>query len=863
MKQYWEIKSAHQEKIILFRLGDFYEMFFDDAIESSKILQLTLTKRHDTPMCGIPHHALNNYLYKLIQAGKKVALVEQMEEPVQGQIVRRSITQVITPGTVTDPLNLKQTENNYLLSFYFKKIAAQSYSPERILLSVGAMDISTGEVEITYRNTEHLNLDLETILTCYPAREVLLPESIKIHMDYINILPLFESVLLNSLPNFIYTPGYAEEKIKRNYQVKSLKGLGLVEDGKGIFVLGALLYYVEETQKQMLKHLKVPRFIHPAETMIIDGITQRNLELIKNNIDQTEKFTLFKTLQNTLTPMGGRLLKRIILNPLLNIKKIISRQKTVSYLFENPSYLKDLRDLMKKIYDFERLTSRIALNRIMPKEIISLKNSLKQTDKLLKLIKPNTLLIENYDKNCVPHSIINKIESLLLEDPSNHIGEGNIIKPEADVSLKNIISTKKQGNTWLLNLLETEKKKNQLPTLRVKFTDNTGYFFEISKGKTKNIPDYFIKKQSLVNVERYTTGDLIKLQDKILEAKKNSDDLELKIYQTLKDFLIAQIPIIHKLSEITASLDVFTSFADIALIRNYTKPQITEGDEILIEDGRHPVIEANSHEDFIPNSLKLGGKNGILHIITGPNMAGKSTFLRQNALIVLMAQMGAFVPAKKAIIGLCDKIFTRVGASDNISKGESTFLVEMSETANILAQSTPKSLIIMDEVGRGTSTYDGMSLAWAIVEYIVAGKSCRAKTLFATHYHELTQLTNTFTSVKNYNTAVKEYDNELIFLKKVVPGPADRSYGIHVAALAGIPSVIISKAESLLKKLEKKQMNDAFAEDKTSRIKEKSQLNLFDNAYHQIINKIKAIDVNKMSPIEALNVLVEIQKDIG
>lgn len=853
MQQYLDIKEKHAQEIVVFRLGDFYEMFMDDAVLVSKLLQLTLTKRGNIPMCGIPYHAANNYFYKLINYGHKIAIVEQVEkESSNSNLMKREVVHVITPGTVVDTNNLEENKNNFLLQL---KITANQN------LDVAALDISTGYLECTHFAEGSLEVNLSSAFSHYEPKEILIAEND--HQFLQVAIDQNPSYLVNEIPAYVLEHNYGEKSIKALYSLSTLKSLGLEESPRFVSVLSGLLYYLKNNHLSQMVHIHPPKIIDREEFLRLDHATITNLELIRNNQDGSENNSLFSAINHTVTPMGGRLLRHYILKPLLKRESIENRQSKVAFLIENPTLYRKLTEQLKNIYDFERLLSKLSMGKITPRECITLKNSLVALEKLIDLTKKKDNPLEIFPYvNSLKRSITH-IATTLLDEPHNDINEGGVIRNDFDKELDELRQASQQGADRLIKLLEKEKSQTNIPNLKIKYTDNSGYFFEVTKGQLANVPSYFIKRTTMVNVARYTTEKLLQYQEDILSAKERVTQLEITIYDSLKNDLKQEISYLQAASEFCAEVDILMSFATSALRYRYCMPSINES-RFEITGGRHPVMEQIERLDFIPNDLEFKGAD-LLHIITGPNMGGKSTYLRQNALIVLLAQIGSFVPARKASITICDRIFTRIGAGDNLIKGESTFLAEMSETGYILSQATEKSLIIMDEIGRGTSTYDGLSLAWGIIEFISHPRGPRSKTLFATHYHELTELENDST-ITNYHVSVVEEHKEILFTKKVTPGSADKSYGIHVASLAGLPYEVIKRAKKKLLELENHHpaiLDDPPSEkDQISMFKEKKAVPVENPIDEMVIKSIKNFDLNNSTPIDSFLLLEELKKKI-
>ena len=897
MQQYYEIKKQHPDKYIFFRVGDFYELFDQDALEAAPILQITLTKINGASLCGIPHHQLNNYAYKLLQMDKKIAIVEQVDDPVkdgnQG-IIKREVVQVLTPGTVIDNNNLKTGDNNFILSLFYldskdqvnqqlelieRSSVVNTVAPQILL---GALDISTGENEIIFiKNSDNFIEEIKTYLAHYEPKEIIINRSQKEFFVQNNatssgtsLLGDYAKTIINTLPEKIYTPQYYRDialtEIKDCYKLSSLKKINMEDYSYQGVMLYTLIYYIKENFRSVIRHLKFPKVIKQNNYLILDKITQKNLELVKNNHDGSENYTLFKTINATQTSMGRRLLKRWLLRPLLEVSDIVQRQNNIQFFYNQPVVLNELRHLLKKICDIERYCARISMNSISPKEINYLKDSLQQVRYLINLLEEKNYQYFNFQQSNDISKLITAIEKTILAEPASNLSQGEVIVTNFNSELEKYNLLKKNSKDLINNLEQEEKKRLNNPRVKIKYTNAQGYFIEIKKNNkvTLKFPDRYIKRQSLVNADRFVTEELLMYQDEINSAVEKAIAIENDIFNSFKEYLISKIVLLQDLAEQIAQLDVFCSFAHLSLTKNYTKPEISTDDLIEINGGRHPIVENEIEENFIVNSIQIGGDENQLHLITGPNMSGKSTFLRQTALLIILAQMGAWLPCRDAKIGICDRIFTRIGANDNISKGESTFLVEMSETASILYHCTDQSFIVMDEIGRGTSTYDGLALAWSIIEYLVTTKTKQARTLFATHYHELVHLADNFSAIKNFNVSVKEEKDNIFFLKKIVPGVANRSYGVHVAKLAGVPKEIIAHSQKLLSILEKKDSDIkinmvATKEEKleSSPAEVQESTNSFKEAdlLAWVREKISSFDVNQDRPLDAVNVLDEIQ----
>ena len=884
MEQFTAIKKEYPSEIIAFRLGDFYEMFLEDAKIASEILQINLTERHGVAMCGIPHHASQNYFYKLIQAGKKIAIAEQVEKPGEGKkILKRSVTQVITPGTVLDENNLDIQDNNFLVVLFFinrQKENLAIFDVQRkdfddlkdstsshLSLLACACDVSTGEIHLLEENQEKDFTAVYNFLAIFRPKEILYLQE----QDWINDFFPDKEYLLSSFKVANLPFHSAEKLIKEYYPFHPLDDLGLNKDSNYIYPIVCLFTYFKQTFMNNLKHLKLPIFINQSNQMYLDQATVTNLELIKNNYNSQVNHTLREAIDYTLTGMGGRKLQNWILHPLVHLEAIKIRQDKTIFFYQNPSIAKETRERLRKIIDFERFTAKLSLGKINPRDLSAFVKAIDRSIDLLFYLNKNSdknasrqdsMGQEKLSKNSLSYLFLEAspikiwlktVKENLVSEPPILMKDGGYIKPESDSELFNYYRLKNKANDLVLQLLEKEKKKSRINNLKVKFTDNSGYFFEVSKAQSEAVPEYFIKKQTLVNVGRFITEELLQLQEEILSAKEKLVALEYQLY--LK--LIAEgkkcLFFIGKICDFIAKVDVYQSFSHLIEIENYHLPSLTEDGRIEIVAGRHPVVEKIEKEQFIENDLKIDNSKDSIHILTGPNMAGKSTYLRQNALIVLLAHLGAPVPARSAKIGLVDRIFTRIGATDNLSKGESTFLVEMNETANILKKVTSRSLVIMDEIGRGTSTYDGMSLAWSIICFLNRAE-IKCKTLFATHYREITELA-VQESITNYTVQIEEKDGKLIFLNKVTAGVASQSYGIHVAQMAGIPESIIQNAKEKLLELE--------SGGKKSKVSSEVKEQKISSSDYLVLDKINVCEPMDMTPLEAISFLQEIKNTIS
>ena len=812
MKQYQNIKGDYPDSILFFRIGDFYEMFFDDAITASKALNITLTSRdknkeNPVPMCGVPHHAVDIYIGRLIRKGFKVAVCEQMEDPktVKG-VVKREVIRVITPGTVLNPHLLGEKENNFFISLY----------PNQRGYGLAVIDISTGDFRIAEfsDSSDASNGDLikrlkNEFLKLEP-KEILVPKSFLNNSDSkLQTLNSELSAAVNSCEDWVYDYEYAHKTLLSQFKTASLDGFGCENMPLAVSAAGAAIYYFKATQKSPLTHLYRISLLKSDEFMNLDFSTQRNLELTRRSYDGSKEGSLLGLLDLTVTSMGGRRLKEWLLKPLLNADKIKTRHDTVGKLKDSHRTREEIRDNLNKILDMERLTARITLSAANARDLIALKNSITPIKTIKGLLEkiPSEIfkgMLSEWDDL----SDIEKLIDISIKDePPLSLKDGGLIKDGYSKELDELRSISRDGKEWIVQMEGRERERTGIANLKVSYNKVFGYFIEITKKHLSKVPEGYVRKQTVATGERYISQELKEYEDKILGAEEKIKSIEYQIFEEIRKRIAEEGKRILKMAGIISEIDVLASLAEVASRYDYICPSINENDTIEIIDGRHPILERIIEgERFVPNDTCLDNHNNQIMIITGPNMAGKSTYMRQVALIVLMAQTGSFVPAREAKVGIVDRIFTRVGAQDYLQKGQSTFMVEMNETANILNNATSRSLIILDEIGRGTSTFDGISIAWSVVEYI--HNNTKAKTLFATHYHELTELSITLDSVKNYNIAVKEWNDEIIFLRKIAVGSADKSYGIQVARLAGLPKEVIERAKEVLANLENKEFDE-------------------------------------------------------
>ena len=854
MKQYYNIKTKHPDAILLFRVGDFYETFGEDAIRTSEILGITLTRRANgsasfVELAGFPYHALDTYLPRLVRAGQRVAICEQLEDPkLAKKIVKRGIIEMVTPGVLLNENVLNHKENNFLAAVHIdKKIAGVAF-----------LDISTGEFLTSEGTIEYI----DQMLNNFQPKEVLFEKGKKdLFLDYFG--PKFYTFKLD---DWIFTQEAANDRLLKQFETSSLKGFGVQNLNFGIIAAGAILYYLDITQHEQLGHITSLARIEENRYVWLDKFTIKNLELFHSPYEGAR--TLIDVMDKTISPMGGRLLKRWISLPLKDIQPVNERLDVVQYLVENIPIKDEIAGLIRQIGDLERLISKVAVNRINPREVVQLKRA-------LKAIEPLKVLCEN--SGCLPltqiaeqmnpcKSIADKIDKELNNDPPVQLNKGNAIASGISEELDELRKILYNSKDYLADLQARESERTGITSLKVSFNNVFGYYIEVRNTHKDKVPPEWIRKQTLVSAERYITEELKEYESKILGAEEKIIALETKLFTDLVLAILEFIPPIQLDSSLIARLDCLQSFAVIALENDYVRPVLNDSRTLEVSEGRHPVIEKQLPvgESYVPNDMILDTEDQQIIILTGPNMSGKSALLRQTALIVLMAQTGCFVPAKAANIRMVDKIFTRVGASDNISLGESTFMVEMNETASILNNLSDRSLVLLDEIGRGTSTYDGISIAWAMVEYLHENK-LRAKTLFATHYHELKEMENSFSRIKNYNVSIKELNNKVIFLRKLKRGGSEHSFGIHVARMAGMPRSVVTRADEILKELEqshdKKELTKPIAEIAGHR--EGMQLSIFqldDPVLKQIRDEILEIDIDNLTPVEALNKLYNIKK---
>ena len=800
MEQYLAFKKEiPPDAVLFFRLGDFYEMFFEDAVKASNAMGLVLTKRANVPMCGFPYHALETQLPVILGAGYKVAIAEQVEDPkLATKLVKRAITRIITPGTLVDNSLLSPDLNNFLTSLVFHKD----------VYSLASLDISTGEFKATeFQSIEKLVTEMNRL----GSLECLVSFSLKKELNAIDFEnKLRHRILFTELEDYIFNYEDNEELLKKHFQVATLNGFGLKDHPLCVSCAGALLQYAETNLKQDISHINKFFYYNSEGFLELDSISQRNLELVEPLFGTDKSNTLLSVIDQTITPMGGRLLRNWLLKPLFDHDKIVARLDGVEAFLSDPLTLAELRETISCVRDIERIIARLNIGNANARDLLALGNSLEVIPGVRALVRffDVPVLLQIFDKSVEFPELVKRIGDAISEDAPVILTDGNIIKSGYSAELDELRAASIDGKNWISSIQAREIERTGIKNLKIKFNNVFGYFIEISKSNLSLVPEDYIRKQTIANGERFITPELKELENKILGAEEKSKALELKIFQELRDFIIGFTPLIQQTAEALAELDSLMSLAETARKYGYVRPSIFDDDIIDIKGGRHPVLDAKlTGEKFVPNDVLLDTEYNRMMLITGPNMAGKSTYIRQTALLVILAQMGSFVPADSARIGLVDRIFTRVGASDDLSRGQSTFMVEMVETANILNHATNKSLVILDEIGRGTSTFDGLSIAWSVAEFLHDDPESRCRTQFATHYHELTELARIRKGINNFNVAVKEYGDTIIFLRQIVPGSTDRSYGIHVAKLAGIPDCVINRSKEILEILESNSTN--------------------------------------------------------
>ena len=873
MQHYIATKKEYSDCFLFYRLGDFYEIFFDDALIASKELELTLTGKacgleERAPMCGVPFHAVDSYLNKLVSRGYKVAICEQMEDPKLAKgIVKREVTRIVTPGTNLNMQSLEETKNNYLMSIF--------YSPDSIGISVA--DVTTGDYFLTEVDSLRATMDE---IGKYSPTEIICNNAFEFSGADLDEIRNRLNIFINPVDNRYFDEDSCKRLLMKHFKVSSLIGLGVDDFPNGIVASGALLQYLIDMQKSDISNITHLYPYLTSKYMLLDSSTRRNLELVETMRDKQKRGTLLWVLDKTKTAMGARTLRSFIEQPLIDKDEILLRQNAVEKLVKNVVSREEIREYLGPIYDLERLMSKIVFKTANPRDLLAFRNSIKMIpaiitalqdisgddgiDKIMGDLDPLTDIYELIDK-------------AIVEEPPLTIKESGIIKDGFDADIDHFREAGTNGKQWLAQMEEEEKEKTGIKNLRIKYSNVFGYSFEVTNSFKDKVPDYFIRKQTLTNCERYTTPQLKELEDTILNAQDKLNNLEYEMFCKIRDSIALEIDRIQTTAKAIALLDVYASLAYVAERNHYVKPSLNDKGQINIKNGRHPVVERmlDTADMFISNDTYLDNKKHCISIITGPNMAGKSTYMRQSALIVLMCQIGSFVPADKADMCVVDRIFTRVGASDDLGSGQSTFMVEMNEVANILRNATPNSLLILDEIGRGTSTYDGLAIAWAVIEHISNRKILGAKTLFATHYHELTELEGKMDNVNNYCIAVKENGDDIVFLRKIIKGGADKSYGIQVAKLAGVPDMVIDRAKEIVGELTDNDITDkvqAIAKENKSDRKVKvkhyddvdtNQMSLFDTVTdEEVLRRLQEIDITTLTPMDALNTLYKLQSDL-
>ncbi len=856
MRQYSAIKAKYRDSILLFRMGDFYEMFCEDAKVGAEILGIALTSRNNgragrVPLAGIPVKAAEEYLNRLVQSGHKVAVCEQVEDPRSAKgIVKREVVEVVTPGTIMSPGLLSTKTNNYIAALY----------PSGESWGLSYCDLSTGE----YRTAELRSGEVKDELARIEPAEIVIPEDEP--EELVELMPPASAV--SRFQGWAFGYDAAQEELKRHFGVVTLDGFGCGEMETGISAAGGLLAYLREVQPGSLSQIKSLRTYDPSKYMILDQRTIENLELLKPLRRSGTRGTLLGAIDHTVTPMGGRLIRRWILQPLMSVEEIHTRQSALSELFEAPDLRRDIQDLLKGFHDLERVSSRIATGRAGPRDFLSLKESVDRIPALKSRMEGESL--EKAREVTGPMQSLDEVADVIggafVDDPPMTVGEGGLIRDGYDPELDRLREIAVKGKEWIAGLQEEERRKTGISSLKVGFNRVFGYYIEVSARKIKMVPAHYIRKQTLVSAERFVTEELKDREVEIVGAEERANALEYEIFADIREKVAGHVGSIQELAGAVARLDVLCSLSEVAHRNGYCRPLVNGSGRIDVKGGRHPVVELLvKAEHFVPNDIRLDAEADQVIILTGPNMAGKSTYLRQIGLIVLLAQMGSFVPAESAEIGIADRIFTRVGAVDDLAGGQSTFLVEMTETANILHNASARSLVLLDEIGRGTSTFDGLSIAWAVTEHLVTNPRVAARTVFATHYHELTELAARYPGVKNCNVLVKEWKEKIIFLRKIEEGRSDRSYGVEVARIAGLPGNVVSRAREILRGLESGQLKGKLSRDVPPAPEDERgirQMNLFEETEKRVIKKLKDLALDGITPLDALNLLNELKEDL-
>ncbi len=863
MEQYFRIKELHRDALLFFRLGDFYEMFYEDAKVAAPVLDIALTSRQKVPMCGVPYHAVASYLPKLLRAGFKVAICEQVEDPKAAKgIVRREVIKVLTPGTAVEVETDEAKEGTFIASLALEDAG----------WGLALVDLAAGEVRTLEGPWAEAKVLADELFKAAP-KEVLYPEGADDALRRVLPIEGEGGPALSPAEGWLFDPPQAARIVLEHFGARSLAGFGLEDKPRAVAAAGALIAYVKRVRQDSLGLVHRLSYLTPAGHLVLDATTVRNLELVRNLRDGRLKGTLLDVIDFTVTAPGGRLLRAWLLRPLRDVAAIAARQDAVAEALGATIVRRELRETLKGVLDLERLAGKVALGAAHPRDLVALKRSLAPLPHVRRDLTTLSAPIfkamtDRWDDAADVAALIDRA---LLDEPAFLLTEGGIVKDGWNAELDDLRSVSRSGKTFIAQLEGRERERTGIGSLKVRYNKVFGYYIEVTKPNLPQVPADYMRKQTLVNSERFLTPELKEYEDKVLHAEERIGLLEHRLFLEVREAVARETPRLQRIAADVAALDVLLALAECAARRSYVRPVVDEGDTIRIEAGRHAVIETSQAEPFIPNDLEIDAAANQILIITGPNMGGKSTFLRQAALIVLLGQMGAFVPAKSATLGLVDRVFTRIGAMDYLSVGQSTFMVEMLETAAILHNATSKSLILLDEVGRGTSTFDGLSLAWAVAERLHEREEVRPKTLFATHYHELTELALTLPRIKNYHVSVKEWKDEVVFLRRIVPGPSDRSYGIHVAKLAGIPRDVIDRAREILFNLEKQELDETGLPRLASRGRptgDRNQLLLFAEdreaaLLRELREEIEALDLASLTPLEALNVLAGLKGRLG
>lgn len=862
MEQYHRIKKSHQDSLLFFRLGDFYEMFYEDAKIASSILEIALTSRQKVPMCGIPYHSADSYISKLLRSGYKIAVCEQVEDASQAKgVVKRDIVRILTPGTAVEVELGEEKESNYIASLYLEDDS----------WGMALVDLAAGEMKTVQKDAQGRRV-LSDELFKFSPREIIFPESLQGSIEKIFSQNELTSMMKTPQEDWIFDYAQAKNLILNQFKVKSLAGFDLEDKHKAVSAAGALLYYLKKMRKSSLSLIHSLSHVQAANHMILDSICIKNLELVKNLRDGKLKGSLLDIIDFTVTPMGGRKLRSWLLHPLLDSTEINKRLDCVEEFLQQTIERQELRKVLDEVQDLERITGKISLSVAHPRDLISLKKSLTPLPQIRSLLKSfSSSMIQEINENWDnAQDIVELIDQAIVEEPAFLLTEGGIVKNGYSKKLDELREISRSGKTFIASLEKKEKERTRISSIKIGYNKVFGYYIEVTKPNLNRVPQDYIRKQTLANSERFITPELKEYEEKVLNAEERIKGLEHELFLEIRRKVAEEAPRLQKIASFVAALDVVSSLAELASQHSYSRPTVNDSEKIDVKGGRHPVIEVTNEEPFIPNDSYMDREKDQILIVTGPNMGGKSTYLRQVALICILAQMGSFVPADKAEVGIVDRIFTRIGAMDFLTVGQSTFMVEMVEAASILNNATCRSLILLDEIGRGTSTFDGLSIAWAVAEYLHQKEEVRAKTLFATHYHELTELALTLERIKNYHVAVKEKKDDILFLRKIVPGPSDQSYGIHVAKYAGVPPLVIKRAREVLFNLEKQELDNSGLPRISYRSppkRDKAQLLLFEEDREQkllseIKEEIEGCDISRLTPLDALNLLHKLKEKI-